>query len=115
MRRTLWVVELEGSPVAQPDLPEEVLTGDRTTYLACQEEAARLRAGGAKALRTRSAALLPGGARGRRVDGGLQEGPERDGEVIVLFGRRPHLAGWAAAPESHPEEDLLRQVRHFVA
>lgn len=62
-----------------------------------------------------SAALLPGGARGWRVDGGLRKAEPRDGEVIVLFGPRPDLVGWEAVHEGRPSVDLLGRVRHFPA
>ena len=60
-----------------------------------------------------SAALNAGGARGWRVDGGLQPGPDRDGMVFALFGRRPDLIGWAATVDARPNPDLLPRVRHF--
>jgi hypothetical protein len=47
------------------------------------------------------------------VEGGLQPGPSRDGKVIVLFGSRPDLIGWAATTEGRPGKDLLSRVRYF--
>lgn len=60
-----------------------------------------------------SAALNPGAASGWRVDGGLRSGPNRDGKVFVLFGRRPDIIGWAATIDGRPDRDLLPKVRHF--
>ncbi len=53
------------------------------------------------------------GAQGWRVDDGLQPGPLRDGQVIILFGHRPDLIGWPAAREGRPGEELLSRVHHF--
>jgi RES domain len=113
IRRTLWAVDLgdESSPAVT--LPLETLTGGPETYAACQAEAHRLRQRGASCLVVPSAALLPGGARGWRVDGGLQPGSLRDGLVIVLFGRRPEVTGWPAARDGRPGEEVLARVRHF--
>jgi hypothetical protein len=93
MRRALWAIELpeEFSP-GIPRLPEPVLTGGIETYEACQKEARRLRAEGVEALRLPSAAVLRGGARGWRVEGGLQLAAERNGLVFVVFGARPDLS-----------------------
>ena len=113
IRRALWAVELEEESAHTPHLPPKLLTGGPTTYTACQEEARRLRNQGAKRLETPSAALRPGAARGWRVNGGLQPDSARDGKVVVLFGHRPDLVGWAATVEGRPGEELLPQVRHF--
>lgn len=113
VRRALWAVELGDEVTYEPDLPAEVLTGGPDTYAACREEARRLGRLGATKLVVPSAALLPGAARGWRVDGGLQPGPKRDGKAIVLFGRRPGIVGWAAATEGRPGEELLPFVRHL--
>lgn len=113
LRRALWAVELSDEPAGEPALPLAVLTGGPDTYPACRQEARRLRAAGVTRLVAPAAALLPGEARGWRVDGGLQRGPGRDGRVVVLFGRRPHLVGWAATAAGRPGEDLLPRVRHF--
>jgi len=91
----------------------ETLTGGPETYPDCRKETRRLRQRGMSRLVAPSAALLPGGARGWRVNGGLQPGPLRDGQVIVLFGRRPDIVGWPAAGEGRPGENLLLSVRHF--
>jgi hypothetical protein len=111
--RALWAVELAEESLALPDLPEHLLIGGRGTYRPCQAEARRLRIEGADGLRTPCAALLPGTPSGWRVDGGLHPGPARDEGVVVLFGRRPDLVGWAACGEGRPRDDLLARVRHF--
>lgn len=114
VRRILWVVELPEEPEFQlPRLSREVLTGGLETYGECQREARRLRNRGAKALQALPAALLPGSARGWKVEGGLQPGRERDGTVWAIFGTRPDAVGWTAAAAYHPRADLLSRVRHF--
>lgn len=113
IRRALWAIDLGDEPSHEPDLPLETLTGGPETYSACQEEARRLQRLGAVRMVAPSAALLLGAARGWRVDGGLQPGSPREGKVIVLFGHRPDLVGWAATTEGRPGEDLLSCVRHF--
>jgi len=113
VRRALWAVQVADLEDVEPDLAEGILLGDPETYEQCQKEAARLLSLGLSGFRASSAALLPGGARGWIVNGGLQEGPDRRGEVWVLFGRRPDLVGWRAADEGRPHPDLLLRVRHF--
>jgi hypothetical protein len=110
--RALWVMELPEGPYATPVLPLAQLIGDPTSYPSCQAEAARLRAAGAEALVAPSAALVPGGAGGWRVDAGLQLAAPREGTVYVLFGPRPAVVGWRAA-EGRPSADVLSRVRHF--
>ena len=117
IRRALWAVELGEPPTAAPDLPEATLLGGRDSWRDCQTWAAERRKSGATGITTGitapSAALLPGGASGCRVDGGLRPGPARDGRVFALFGRRLDLIGWVAAAEGRPDEELLERVRHF--
>jgi len=113
VRRAIWAVELPDGPADQPSLPDRTLLGGTTTYAECQAEARRLRGLGANRLAAPSAALSAGGAGGHRVDGGLRPAPPRDGKVIVLFGRRPDLAGWTATSEGRPRDDILPRVRHF--
>jgi hypothetical protein len=113
VRRALWAVEVPEAHYEAPDLPAEVLTGGTETYPACRGVARMIRARAGPGLITRSAGLLPGGARGWRVDGGLTPGPDRDGRTIVLFGRRPDLVGWPATAAGRPMEDLLPAVRHI--
>lgn len=113
VRRAVWAVEVPDEPTVKPELPERTLVGGTASYPECQAEARRLRALGAERMVAPSAALLPGGAAGHHVDGGLRPGAPRDGQVIVLFGRRADLTGWAAAAEGRPRADLLPRVRHF--
>ena len=113
IRRALWAVDLGDEPPERPALPREVATGALATYGSCQSEARRLRAQGTTAITAPSAALLPGAARGWRVDGGLRPGPPRDGKVFVLYGSRPNLTGWAATVAGRPGSELLPYVRHL--
>jgi hypothetical protein len=115
VRRALWAVDVPDDGYENAELPLEVLTGGPETYLACRKEGRRIRARGAPGILAPSASLLPGQARGWRVDGGLAPGPDRDGQTIVIFGRRPDLNGWAAAGEGRPRDDLLPAVRHLRA
>lgn len=116
VRRAIWAVQIpDGESVARPALHESVLTGGPETHPVCRKEARRLRAAGATRLDVEAAALLPGGARGHVVDGGLKPGPERAARTIVLFGRRPTLVGWRAAYEGRPGDDLPARVRHLDA
>lgn len=111
IRRAIWAVEIPDGPYTEPRLPMRTLTGGAESYPRCQAEARRLRAEGERSLTAPSAALLPGRARGVRVDAGLQDGPPRDGRVFALFGARPDLVGWAAAAEGRPAPSLLSSVR----
>ena len=113
VRRALWAVEVSDEPAARPELALETLTGAPESWPDCQREADRLRSMGASGLTVTTAALRSGGAHGWRVDGGLQPGPARDGRVLVLFGPRPDLIGWAATNAGRPGEDVLDRVRHF--
>jgi hypothetical protein len=113
VRRAVWVVNVPDEDYPEPDLPPEVLTGDPESYPACREEARRIRDRGAPGIVALSAGLLPGAARGWRVERGLTPAPDRDGRTIVLFGRRPDLVGWAAASEGRPRGDILGAVRHL--
>jgi hypothetical protein len=114
VRRALWAVEIpDGFTAGEPRLPHAVLTGGLETYEACRTEAGRLRDRGARAVRAPSAALLPDGARGWIVDGGLHPAAPRDGTVFVVFGARPDFAGWMAAFAARPRPGLLTRVRHL--
>ncbi len=113
VRRALWAVDIPEDDYEVPDLIREVLTGGPDAYPACREEARRIQSSGAPGIIAPSASLLPGEARGWRVDAGLAPGPDRDGQTIVVFGRRPDLVGWAAAAEGRPRDDLLRVVRQL--
>lgn len=114
VRRALWAIELPETLVTEePRLSFAVLTGGLGSYGQCQREARRLRQAGAIALRAPSAALLPGCARGWKVDRGLQAAGERDGTVLAVFGARPDFIGWTAAFAAQPRPDLLSRVRHL--
>lgn len=115
IRRALWAVEIDDEPGARPELPGDTLVGAEGSHDACRAEARRLRAAGATRLEAPSAALLPGEARGHRVDAGLGAGPARDGRTIVLYGRLPDLVGWRATHRGRPAADLLPRVRHLTA
>lgn len=111
--RSLWAVEIGDVTAATPALPHAVCRGGRDSYPACQGEAARLRAGGATAIATTSAALQDGAAAGWRVELGFREGPRADGGVLVLFGPRPDLVGRRAVEHGRPPLEVLRVVRQF--
>ncbi len=108
--RALWAVSIDEPSVATPALDMTVLTGDLTTYPACQAEAGRLRAAGAVALRAPSAALKPGTAGGHRVETGLREGTPADGHVYVLFGPRFEATGWMIVDRGRPPAEVLPMV-----
>ena len=113
VRRALWAVEIPDDGYESPDLPPEILTGGPKTYPACRAAAKRLRDRGAPGLTAPAASLLPGGARGWRVDRGMVPASDRDGRTIALFGARPDLVGWAAAGEGRPRDDLLPAIRQL--
>jgi hypothetical protein len=114
VRRALWAIEVPDElPTDAPRLAWPVLTGGTATYEECRKEARRLRIKGTKALRAPSATLLPGGARGWKVDGGMQPAAERDGTVLAVFGPRPGFVGWVAAFAARPRSDLLSRVRYL--
>ena len=114
VRRALWAVQVPDDLTAEvPRLAPAILTGGLETYEVCQKEARRLRENGIVAVRASSAALLRGGARGWKVDRGLQPSGERDGIVFAFFGPRPDLVGWMAAFSARPRSDLLARVRRL--
>lgn len=115
VRRALWAVEVDeaAEQLHSPALNPDVLLGGLRCYPDCQAEADRLAAAGATGLKAPSAALLPGGAAGHKVDGGLCDGPARDGEVVVLFGARHGVVGWPVVTEGFPPVEMLGRVRHF--
>jgi RES domain. len=110
VRRAIWAIEIPDEPRARPTLPEATLRGGLSTYAPCQEEARRLRAGGANGIAAPSAALKPGTPSGWRVQSGLQPGGLRDEQIVVLFGLRANLVGWAACETGRPRDDLLARV-----
>ena len=111
--RALWAIELDEPPATRPRLPAATLAGDADSYEACRAEARRLRTSGASGLLAPSAAVDPASGSGFRTAGGLRRARRRPEAVIVLFGRRPDLVGWAACGEGRPRDDLLPRVRHF--
>lgn len=113
IRRALWAVEVPRLPAARPRLDEDVLRGGPDSYPRCRAEAGRLRRREVGGLRAPSAALVLGGAGGWTVDVALRPGPSRDGEVYVLFGRRPDLVGWPVTLEGRPPAEVLDRVHHF--
>ncbi len=109
--RALWLIDADLDAVQTPSLPRETTTGDESTYSECRAEARRLREAGAQALVAPSAALIRDGAGGHRVNGGLVDGPTRDGRVFVVFGPRPDFIGWKIVDEGRPPAELLAKVR----
>jgi hypothetical protein len=118
VERDIWAIELSSRrwPEHRVELPIGVLQGGTETYPVCRAEAHRLRVRGLKGFVAPSAALLPGSAGGWSVQHGeLHPGPPRDGEVLVLFGRRPDLIGWCACYRGRPNPRILSKIRHFPA
>jgi RES domain len=115
VERALWAVDVDVDAIAfgVPKLRRRTQLGGIASYPRCQVEARRLRAAGAQGVRARSAALLPGGAGGWRVDGGEKDAPPRNGEVFVVFGRRPDFVGWPVVEAGHPSARLLPRVRQL--
>ncbi len=113
VERTMWAIEIAETPSRRSGLPLQVVTGGSETYPRCRRYARRLRAEGEAGFSVEAAALRRGGARGWRVDKGLQPGRDRNGRVLVLFGPRPDLVGWASASAGRPPTYLLDRVRHF--
>lgn len=113
VERALWAVEVSVDTIGfgVPVLAASTELGGLASYPRCQAEARRLRAAGAQGVRAKSAALLPGGATGWMVDGGEKEATTRDGEVLVVFGRRPDFVGWPVVDAGHPPARLLPRVR----
>jgi hypothetical protein len=115
LRRALWAVEVGDEPLETPALPRAVVAGGLETYERCQQYAARARRRGVWRLMAPAAALLPGGASGWQVAGGVQtSGPARNGFTIVIFEPPDSFIGWKAA-EGAPPPDVLPRVRHLGA
>ena len=112
VRRALWAVEMPGGRYATPKLPASQAEGGLSSYAACQREARRLRAAGAKRLQARSAALVAGGARGWQSHGsGIEPAPTpRDGAVWVVYGSF-EAVGWPAVEAGAPPASILGLVR----
>jgi len=116
IERSLWAFDVDekAETVAIPHLPRSVLLGGIASYDRCREEARKLRENGATALRSKAAALEPGGARGEVVvDNKLEPGPDRDGETLVLFGERPSLVAWRCVELGSPSARVLTLVRQL--
>ena len=114
LRRTLWAVDIDDAPARQATLPDAVMTGGPETYEPCREYAKHSRARGVRRLIAPSAALLPGGAAGRRIaEGTEQPAPPRTGHVIVSFEAADQFVAWKAVERGSPPLDLLPRVRHF--
>jgi hypothetical protein len=114
IERSLWVVDLSEPPRTRPRLSATTLAGGPDTYAACRAEARRLRDRGAEGLVAPSAAVDERTASGFRTDRGLRPARRRVESVVVLFGPRPDLVGWAACATGRPRSDLLRRVRHLA-
>jgi len=113
IRRGMWTVEAPDEILARPSLSDRTLTGGLESYPACQREARRLRAEGARGLLATSAALKRGSAGGWRIEEGMKRATPRDGNVVALFGGRADLKGWLAAENGHPQPSLLTAVRYL--
>ena len=114
LARDLWAVEVPDAEVeaATPITgPADVMLGGPATYAACQRLAAAARADGALAVVAPSATLVAGSAAGWRVDAGLVRADDADGQVVVLYGRRPSLVGQRAVAAGQPPADLVADVR----
>jgi len=109
--RSIWAIELPDDIEAAEEVGLDQATGGLASYPACGAHAAERRAAGVRMLCAPSAALAAGGARGQVTDGGLREGPDRDGRVWVLFGSYPALVGWRIAERGRPDQRLLPLVR----
>ncbi|MGH3426869.1 MAG: RES domain-containing protein, partial [Mycobacteriales bacterium] len=86
---SLWTVDVPDemeTDIAKVDFPG--CRGGLDSYPLCRQVADDVRSEGRAGLIAPSAALVEGAAHGWHVDDGLQEGPSRDGRVLVLFGRR---------------------------
>jgi hypothetical protein len=121
IRRAIWAVDLGEAPAVRLDVDGDGDVAKRDVAVdidACQAAARRARAAGHQRIDVPSAALMPGGARGRRIDARIDgdresETPPRDGRVLVLFGdpRELKLQGWPVALAGAPSPDVLPRVR----
>ena len=118
VRRAIWAVDLGEAPMVHPDVSPDMLAASKPGfgYDVCQAAARQARAAGHQRLDVPSLALLPGGARGRRVDNG-GDTPPRDGRVLVLYGDPGQLMlqGWPAAQAGAPSPDLLPRIRRYAS
>jgi hypothetical protein len=113
IRRQIWAVDIGDAPLQRVELPEAVLTGGRDTYSSCQQEARVMRDRGISRVVAVTAALMSGGARAMRVDGGVRVAEPQDGETVVIFGTPSDLRGWIAGNDAAPPPDLIGRVRHY--
>ena len=113
VRRSLWAIDVpDEGPVPLIGVVDSVARGGLDSYPVCRAAArAFRRRTRARAFLAPSAAVAGGGAHGWRVDGGELAGEPRDAMVLVAYGRRPDLVGWAAAHTGQPEPRLLSVVR----
>lgn len=113
VQRALWCVEIpDHKPAVAFGLSHAVATGDKTSYAACRDYARSLRNVGEKRLHAPSAALVPGGAKGWKVDNGLKPGAPKEGIVVVIFDYLPNVIGWKVCVGSPPVE-VLSITKHF--
>lgn len=112
VERSVWAVHVV-PPLAEPHLPEKVVSGGKSSHRRCQAEARRLRVAGATGLRDPSAALLPPGASVYSVDA---SGQHIVGSVpattYAIFGEAVGLQGLHVA-EGRPDPTVLDRVRHL--
>jgi len=113
VRRQMWAVEIGDAAAHAVDLPTAVLTGGPETYARCQRYAADARRAGVTRLVARSAALVEGGATGRRIGRAGGDDVERNGRVMVIFGSPADFVGWIAGTDARPSADLLPRVHHY--
>lgn len=112
VRRAMWCIEISDDIPPVSALPPTIATGDKTSYAACQDYASSLRKRGQNRIHEKSAALVPGGARGSRVNKGLQNGPAREGVIVVIFDYLPNETGWRICVGSPPVH-VLAVTKHF--
>src|SRR5439155_13489826 len=113
--RSLWAVEIPEAAYPKPNLLRSTLLGGLLTYTDCQDEARRLRQGGAQCLEAPSAALLPRGARGWVAMPNIQAPlGSRSGKVWMWFGARPDFVAWPAVEGGTPPSRILPLVRHLT-
>ncbi len=108
VRRALWCVDVpyENSDFTQVNLSFETTTGDKSSFLDCQNHARRLRDSGNNRLVSPSAAIKREQAGGYRVEDGLKRGIPRSGNIFVIFELLPNTPGWRAALSGPPSEIL---------
>jgi hypothetical protein len=115
VERALWTIEFddESEMYGQPELPLAMTTGDASTYSDCQQEARRLRVGGASALAAQAAAVSRESESGWRTEEGLQPADPRPESTIVLFGTRQRAVAWYGCAPGRPSASLLGRVRYL--